>query len=68
MPTNTTVTNYQVHLRDGGERVGVNRVYMRYNAEIEAYEFYTENGELDSTFPVDTVKYIQRKFFSSEKT
>lgn len=62
-----TIANWMVHLRDGGERIGLTRVSMHYNADSDSYEFFTESGELDSAFPTERIKYVQRKFNASER-
>lgn len=53
--------NWMVHLRDGGERIGVNRATWNINPDTDAYEFYGENGDIEYSIPVVAVKFIQRK-------
>jgi hypothetical protein len=58
--------NWMVHLRDGGERVGINNSTWNINPETDAYEFYSFNGDIEYSIPVIAVKYIQRKHYSGE--
>jgi hypothetical protein len=56
-----------VHLRDGGERVGVNNCTLLVNDNLGAYNFMGENGDMEFSFPVDAVKMIAKKHYPSNQ-
>jgi hypothetical protein len=55
------LANWMLHLRDGGERVGLHGMTWKVNAEADVYDFYNSKGEIEYSIPFMAVKYIQRK-------
>jgi hypothetical protein len=56
-----------VHLRDGGERIGVNDCTFIVNPEMGTFTFFNREGETEFVFAVEAIKMITRKNYPSGK-